>query len=424
MNLRKPVALGLAVALAAGLAACGSDDTGPVDEAGTVTLTVAAPQADWLEPLATAFRNDYPEIEVVFAPLADDPEAARQALDTADVVTVSDLGQLAEWIQDKKVLDVTDIATTVTAEAILAYVQTSADESGAGVQTAYGVPYAQSGWLLFYNADLFQQAGAAAPDGTWLWTDFVTAAKNLTDKLRPAASGTFLPADPLAVAGLALAQNGDASLLSGGDYSFLQAYYQRAVALSVAGATPDYADAQQESTADVFLAQQAALVLAPASLATTLAAQADFAWGMAPVPQRDKLTAGVDKTPVTVGDPVGCVIPSGIDPSRLDAAKAWLGFIASSKAAVLLAAQGVVPAVADDGVANAFWELEGLPTDALSRFAFQTHNIKTTLPLDPKAAEAWEAVAETDQTIRSAAQADAIEPALADLTEKIEQIID
>ncbi|MDR1807989.1 MAG: extracellular solute-binding protein [Propionibacteriaceae bacterium] len=418
MDLRKPVAVALAALTAVGLAACGSDET-PAVEGGPVTITVAAPAGTWQETLGDAFHEAYPDVTVEFTDLA--AGGAADALGSADVVSVADLSQLAGWINDKKVLDVTDIASTVTAPSVTAYAVSATDASGNTTQTAYGVPYAQDPYLLFYNADLFTKAGVAAPDGKWLWSTYVTAATTLTDKLKSSGvTGTALGAGAAAGPGFAYAQAGTADLMGGTDYTFLKTAYTTIAGLVTAGAVP--ADAST-TPADLFTSGKAAMVLAPASLALDLAGSASFTWGLAPVPQRDNLTTGYDKTPVTMGDPVGFVIPSAIDPAHLDGAKQWLTFISSETAAILLAGEGVVPAIAGDGESNAYWSHDGLPTDTLSEFAFLTRTTNPVTPLDAKAADVWQAINDTTAQIVADGNADDIDSAITDLTDKIAKIV-
>ncbi|MDR1512244.1 MAG: extracellular solute-binding protein [Propionibacteriaceae bacterium] len=413
MNPRKTVALAVAAALTAlSLAACGSDDT-PTDNTGPVTITVAGPEAAWHEAVGKAFTDVYPDVTVEFVQADETTDAT---LGEADVVTVADPSQLAKWVKDKKVLDVRDIAQTVAAPAILDYV----NDDG-----VWAVPVTQDPYVLFYNKDLFDEAGVDVPDGSWVWTDFTTAATALAGKLKDPAHATYLPRDAEGTAGLAAAQAGDtADLMGGEDYTFLKPAYQRAASLIAGKAAPTHTE---ESGAvrpeDAFLAGDVAMILYPASLTQALAGQVEFTWGLAPVPQRDKLTAGLAKTPVTVGAPVGYAIPADLDPAHLDGAKAWLQYIGSESAAIQLAAQGVVAAVASDGVTNAYFEREGLPADSLSRFAFQTHTITAPVSLDAKAGEVWAAVTEANEALLAAADADSIDARLAELTDQIKGIV-
>jgi multiple sugar transport system substrate-binding protein len=413
MKARKPFALALAALTALALTACGTDTPPTEAEGGPATITVAAPDAAWHAALAEAFHEQYPDYTVEFVALNDPTEALSQA----DVVTVTDLDLLAEWIDDKRVLDVTDVAQYVNSEAVMAYVVNST--------TAYGVPYELNEWLLFYNADLFEEAETELPTGAWLWTDFVTAAGELQAGL-PTGTYAVLTPDAQGVAGVAFAQAGDASLLNGVDYSFFTPAYERWLGLIESGAATDPADAAggtyQAQAQSQFLDEDVAMVFAPASLIPALASQADFTWGIVPLPQRDKLTAGVGKVPITVGDPVGYVISADVEPTHLDGAKDWLQFISGADASLLLAAEGVVPAVAGDGVTNAFWELAGLPTDSTSRFGFQEHVTTTLTPLSTDSTAVWEAIAAAHADILSGTAEEVVDKVTA-LTTEIHDIV-
>lgn len=58
--------------------------------------------------------------------------------------------------------------------------------------TQYGLPETFSVVLLFYNKDLFRQAGVALPTASWKWDDELAAAKKLTNKAK-GVFGDFQP---------------------------------------------------------------------------------------------------------------------------------------------------------------------------------------------------------------------------------------
>jgi len=47
-------------------------------------------------------------------------------------------------------------------------------------QGTYGLPWAYAGHLLYFNVDLFDEAGVAHPTEDWTWEDFAAAAEALT----------------------------------------------------------------------------------------------------------------------------------------------------------------------------------------------------------------------------------------------------
>lgn len=48
--------------------------------------------------------------------------------------------------------------------------------------SVYGIPVGFTTHALFYNKDLFAQAGVAEPDGSWTWDDLQAAAKTISEK--------------------------------------------------------------------------------------------------------------------------------------------------------------------------------------------------------------------------------------------------
>ncbi|HEY0002017.1 MAG TPA: extracellular solute-binding protein, partial [Actinoplanes sp.] len=132
--------------------------------------------------------------------------------------------------------------------------------------------------------------------------------------------------------------------------------------------------------------QQAAMMpMGTWYIATLLAQQtggdADkFEWGIAPVPQATAATTGTSKTPVTWGDPTGLGINPKLSDNKAAVAKQFVEYAASTQGATALAKIGITPADAA-AVADTFFQLKGVPTDALSKFAFTTHDIKPENPV-------------------------------------------
>lgn len=252
----------------------------------------------------------------------------------------------------------------------------------------YAIPYRQDSWYLYYNKDLFDAAGVEYPDGSWTWDDYAEVAEDLTSGLKGAGSeavGAYQHTWQSVVQGFALAQTPDADLLSG-DYDYLAPYYERSVALQDSGAQATYGTATTNSLTyqAQFGTQKAAMLPMGSWYVATLIAQqvsgdADtFNWGLAPAPQFD---SGTTDNPVTFGDPTGLGINPAIDESKADAAKAFLGFIASEEAAAALASIGITPAYTSDAVTETYFALEGVPTDDLSKFTFATHDTKPENPV-------------------------------------------
>ncbi|HJP80101.1 MAG TPA: hypothetical protein VJ914_37870, partial [Pseudonocardiaceae bacterium] len=135
-----------------------------------------------------------------------------------------------------------------------------------------------------------------------------------------------------------------------------------------------------------FGTQQAAMMLMGSwYIATLLSQQASgdantFPWGLAPAPQLTASTTGTSHIPVTFGDPTGLGINAAIDPSKIAAAEEFLGYAVGTQGAKVLAGIGITPADTA-AVAQDFFSLKGIPTDALSKFTFSIHDTKPENPV-------------------------------------------
>ncbi|MGZ0068748.1 sugar ABC transporter substrate-binding protein [Microbacterium arborescens] len=256
--------------------------------------------------------------------------------------------------------------------------------------TAYGVPYRQDRWVLFYNKALFDAAGQAYPDGSWTWEDYDAAAEAINTA--GVAKGAYQHRWQSTVQGFASAQE-DTDVLSG-DYGYFADYYDRVLALQAAGAQVDFntSTANQLTYQGEFGTQKAAMLpMGTWYVATLISQQAsgeanDFEWGIAPIPQLDASTAGTDSTPVTFGDPTGFSINANIDGAKVQAAKDFLAYAASLEAAEELAKIGITPAASNDAVTEAYFAVEGAPTDDLSKFAWSTGDVHPENPTSNKTA--------------------------------------
>ena len=397
MKLSKTMTIGAAAAgLALILSACSGGTASPpvTSSAAAPTETTAAPVAltmsGWslattpeFQTLVDAFKVKEPNVTITikeydpnnYESLLLTDMTAKQA---PDIIAIKQAKYTTQWATGGQLMDVSDLVAALPSSVV-----GSASYLVNG--KSYGVPYRQDSWLLFYDKDLFDKAGVAIPNGQWTWDDYVTTAQELTTKLKAAGStalGTYEHTWQSTLQGFANAQMGDNTNLSGpyfsGDYTYMQSYYDNALKLQDSGAQVSFSDATTNKLTyqAQFGKQNAAMMLMGSWYIATLVSQQKsgdanaFTWGMAPAPQVDSSTFSM---PVTFGDPTGMGINANIDPTKLQAAKDFLNFIASQDAATALAGIGITPAMSSDAVTAAVFATAGMPTDAESKTAFQTH---------------------------------------------------
>lgn len=379
--------LGVALTVPLALSGCSGDDENSAS--GPITLSLAGwsfATTPEFKTLADGFHASHPDVTVELkeydAANYDTQMIADLAAGKApDIYAQKTLKNFYTYQNGKQLLDVSDVA------------QGLGDKVGgmANYQTdgkTYAIPYRQDSWVLYYNKTLFDKAGVKTPDGSWTWDDYSAASKELATKLKAdKAFGDYEHIWQSTVQGFALAQTQGASIEKG-DFSYLKPYYDRVVDLQNAGAQVKFGDATTNNLTyqAQFGKQQAAMMLMGSwFMATLLTQQANgdadkFDWGIAPAPQLTKATAGPSGTPVTFGDPTGLGINPKIGKNKVATAKAFLAYAAGVDGAKALAGIGITPADTD-AVKDSFFQLKGVPQDALSKWTFATHDTKPENPV-------------------------------------------
>ena len=388
-------AAGVAVVATLALAGCsGGGEAAPEESSGPVTLSLSGWSLDTtpeFQKLADAFHEENPDVTIELKGYDATEYNTLITADLAagsgpDIITQKEVKFVPTFVNGGQLLDVSDVELP---DGI----------SGAGSYevdgTAYAVPYRNDSWVLYYNKALFDQAGVEYPDGSWTWDDYSDAAAALTEGIAGAggtAKGAYLHNWQSTVQGFANAQS-DGDILEG-EYDYMEPFYDNVLALQDAGDQLDFntAKANQVTYQGEFGKQNAAMLpMGTWFVATLIAQQAsgdadDFEWGIAPIPQVDSDTAGLDNTPVTFGDPTGFGINAGIDESKVAAAKKFLAFAAGEEGAQVLANIGITPALLTDSVVETYFSVDGAPTDDLSKFAYSTHEVHPENPTSSKTA--------------------------------------
>ncbi|WP_110587897.1 ABC transporter substrate-binding protein [Microbacterium suaedae] len=259
----------------------------------------------------------------------------------------------------------------------------------------YATPYRQDSWVLFYNKDLFDEAGVEYPDGTWTWDDYVDVARDLKEGLDAAGTPAKAAYQHLwegPVQDTATSQQGKDVL--DGEYDYLAPYYERSLLLSEEGLQESFntVTANQLTYQGEFGSQRTAMMPMGTWYTGALIQQQEsgdadgFAWGIAPLPQSDESTTGAGAKPVTFGDPTGFGINTGISEEKQELAKEFLAYAASEDAAMDLANAGIMPAFTSDDVVGAFLSADTAPDDELSHRTVTDHDTRSVNVASPRTA--------------------------------------
>lgn len=129
-----------------------------------------------------------------------------------------------------------------------------------------------------------------------------------------------------------------------------------------------------------FEMENAAMMIMGSWYIGELASRAEFNWGIAPVPQMPG--AREIRT-------MGSVTPVGIPVSAKNIDEAWryIEWSTGEAGALILAEAGIPSAFKNDRVLNTFFNLPGMPTDSLSRRAFNPDSVSIEWPMHPLSGE-------------------------------------
>lgn len=166
------------------LGACGN---GNGDSGGQVTLSYASwdtEQAPWLRKMLDAFEEQNPDIKVEMETTPWDQywvklEAATTGGNMPDIVTMHSTESYKYMSQSmlmglNELIAENNIDMTNFTEGIA--------ESYTYEEELYAIPKDASVIGLWYNKELFDQAGIAYPDATWTWDTLKEVAVQLTDE--------------------------------------------------------------------------------------------------------------------------------------------------------------------------------------------------------------------------------------------------
>ena len=382
-------AIALAVTAGLGLTGCAgaAGPAEPQSQAGKTRLTVSVWNYEGTPEFKALFdayeaANPGVDIEPVDI-LADDyPQKVTTMLaggDTTDVLTMKNVIDYSRYASNGQLQEINSVVDALD-KANLAGLD-AFDVDG----KYYAAPYRQDFWLLYYNKDLLKAAGVEDP-AKLTWDEYAALAKKLTTTGADgkAVYGTYHHIWRSVIQAIAAAQsNGDQI---GGDYKFFEDQYNTALDLQKSGATLDFGTAKSQKTSyrTMFETGQAAMMpMGTWYIAGILQAKKDaktsINWGLAPMPQK---TSG-DKV-TTFGSPTAFAVNKNA--SHSDEAKKFIEWAAGEEGAKAISKIGVVPALQSGSVTDAYFTLEGLPTDELSKKAFTPDETVLEMPVSDKSA--------------------------------------
>ncbi|MFJ6157124.1 ABC transporter substrate-binding protein [Pseudarthrobacter sp. NPDC092184] len=381
-------AIALAVTAGLGLTGCAgaAGPAEPQSQDGKTRLTVSVWNYEGTPEFKALFdgyeaANPDVDIEPVDI-LADDyPQKVTTMLaggDTTDVLTMKNVIDYARYANNGQLQEINGVVDAVGKDDLAGLDAFDIDGK------YYAAPYRQDFWLLYYNKELLKAAGVEEPKDL-TWDEYTALAQKLTtEEGGKKVYGTYHHIWRSVVQAIAAAQNNGDQI--SGEYSFFEDQYNTALELQKSGATLDFGTAKSQKTSyrTMFETGQAAMMpMGTWYIAGVLQAKKDgktsVDWGLAPLPQKDS-----NGKVSTFGSPTAFAVNKNA--AHSEEAKKFIEWAAGEEGAKAISKIGVVPALQNDAVTDTYFQLEGLPTDELSKKAFSPDETALEMPVSDKSA--------------------------------------
>ncbi|BAO06579.1 MULTISPECIES: ABC transporter substrate-binding protein [Enterococcus] len=377
---KKSLVTGLLVSGGLWLGACGNENQAQDQTDGTV-LTVSTWNYDTtpeFDKLFRAFEKENPGVTVKPVDIASDDYDTKLTTmlasgDSTDVLTMKNLLSYSNYALRDQLVDLSShIKDLDTDPAMESYEMYDIDGK------TYAQPYRTDFWVLYYNKNLFDEAGLPYPDNL-TWEEYEELAKELS-KPEEQVYGAYQHTWRSTVQAIAAAQNN--KNLVEPDYGFLGEYYDRVLRMQEDQAQMDFGTAKSTNVTyqSQFENSKAGMMYMGSwymgALLTNIdAGTTDVEWGISQMPQNEK-----GKEIQTFGSPTAFAINKNSKEQEL--AQKFLDFCSGEAGAKVLAEVGVVPSYRTDAINELYFSHNGMPNDEVSQTAFKPEKIAIEFPVD------------------------------------------
>lgn len=406
-KMQRFAALGLAGAMALSLAACGgsaasssaaestdtsaatAESTGSGDEA--VTLNWALWDKDstaYWQALADGYMASHPNVTIEMTDLGSTDYMTQLATQLAggngelDVLSIKDIPGYSNLINLGLLEPLSGKLTTDESKFNGVLEQLTAEDGN-----YYAVPFRSDFWVVYYNKDIFDQAGIEYPTNDMTMEQWDAKIREVYEKTGVYGNIYHTWRSTTTLFGIL---DGKHTVIDG-NYDFLKPYYEMVLGEQTDGVIPNYGEQKTSNLhySGAFENGQAAMCNMGSWFIATLqkynAEAADN--GVQPV------NFGIVKYPhpddAPAGSTLGTVTSLAVNANstKKEAALDFVNWCASEDGAKAVAAVGTFPAVASDETNAIISSTDGFPSDENSLEALNTTAIYLEMPLSDKASE-------------------------------------
>ncbi|MCD8189917.1 MAG: sugar ABC transporter substrate-binding protein [Clostridiales bacterium] len=450
-NLRKLLALVLALAMCFALAACGSTSSSSDDDSDTstaaadtttdssaeeasdssteeVTITWALWDYDstaYWSALKEEYEATHEGVTIEYIDLGSTDYMTQLATQLAggnselDVVSIKDIPGYSNLINLGLLEPMNDYLTTDEEDFNGVLEQLTADDGN-----YYAIPFRSDFWVLFYNKDIFDAAGIDYPSNDLTMEEYDALARELTsgegsDKIYGTHYHTWR--SDVTLFGILDGEN----TIIDGTYDFLYDYYELVLAEQEDGICMDYGELKTSGLHYSAAFENGQVAMCPMGswfIATLQTYNAE-----AEENGVDEVNFGFVKYPhpegVEAGTTLGTVTSLAVNTNseNKDAAIDFVNWCASSEGAAVMASTGSFPAITTEESNSIIAATDGFPTDENSLEAMNTVAVYLEMPLSSYASEIETILNTEHDAIMTGSET--IEEGIANMNEQVQEIL-
>jgi multiple sugar transport system substrate-binding protein len=416
MKKRVLAAVMTASMLAASLAGCGgtSDssaasgtDTSTEDTAQTADASSSEASSDdvttlnwalwdisstvYYQPLIDAFEAEHPDIKINMVDLGSTDYSTVLGTQLSgdgcnfDVVTIKDVPGYVTLVS-KGVLEPLDDLISQDGVDLSKYNGITDQVTVDG--KLYELPFRSDVWVLYYNKDVFDNAGVDYPTNDMTWDEYDELARAITDTTAGSeVYGAHYHTWRSTVQLMGIL-DGEHTAVDG-EYEWTKPYYEMVLAEQKDGVCQDYATLKTQGLhySDAFAQGNVGMLNMGTWFISTLIQKiqsgeyTDCAnWGMVKYPHAEGVEAGSTLATITA-----LSIPTSAP--HKDEAWEFVKFVTGEEGAQVLADTGNIPAMTNEAIVDAIASMDGFPQDDTSKEALITSHTYLEMGANSKSSE-------------------------------------
>ena len=336
--------------------------------------------------LEEAFEASHPDIDVERVDFGSNDYDNVLAIELSgegtdfDVVSIKDVVSYATLI-DKKVIDPLDDYIARDGVDLAKYNGVTDQILADG--KLYEMPFRSDIWVLYYNKDVFDNAGVSYPTNDMTWDEYDALARKVTNTdFGSEVYGAHYHTWSSCVQLLGIL-DGKHSILDK-NYDFMLPFYNMVLSHEADGVCQKYADLKAESLhySAAFANGNVAMTNNGSWFITTLLSKLGSGefdpalcgnWGMVKYPHAEGVPAGT-----TLGQVTGMSLVS--ESKNKEAAWEFIKWCSGEEGAKVLASSGTFPAISNSEITSMIASLDGFPEDPESLEALNVTQLYLETP--------------------------------------------